>query len=354
LKTKVIKLHPEFPDIESILRCANVVREGGLVIFPTETVYGIAADNSNPKAIQRLQEVKHRSSNKPFSILISQSELISNYTRSNRPFLYKLIDRYWPGPLTIVVESKDSLKTVGVRVPDNIIARKLMSEIPGPVAAPSANIEGRPAPRTLEEALVDLDGLIDIAIDGGPATYGEGSSVVDITQEKPVVLREGVIPAAEIEALARRKTILFVCTGNSCRSVMAHYLLQNMVKHRDDLEVCSAGTSVFIQAKASAETISVLQEKGINAHSHLSQPINTILLKKADLIFVMTRGHRQQVLERVPEVEKKIYLLKEFAAGPDSLMSDLDIPDPIGRDRTEYKLCLRVIEEAVTKVVGLL
>lgn len=354
MKTKVIKLHPEFPDIESILKCATIIREGGLVVFPTETVYGIAADSSNPKAIARLQEVKRRSSNKPFSILISQSELILNYTKSNRPFLYKLIDKYWPGPLTIVVESKEENKTIGVRVPDNIIARKLMSEVHGSVAAPSANFEGNPAPRTIEEAMVDLDGLVDIAIDGGPARYGEGSTVIDITQEKPVVLREGVIKKAEVDALARRKTILFVCTGNSCRSVMAHYLLESMVRHREDIEVCSAGTSVFIQAKASAETLSVLNEKGINAHHHLSQPINTILLKKADLIFVMTRGHRQQVLERVPEVEKKIYLLKEFAAGPDSLLAELDIPDPIGRDRAEYKFCLGVIEEAVNKIVGLL
>ncbi len=354
MKTKVLKLHPEFPSIESILKCAAVIKEGGLVVFPTETVYGIAADHTNPKAIQRLQNVKNRSSHKPFSILISQSELISNYTNCNNPFLFKLVDKYWPGPLTVVVESKEENVTVGIRVPDNVIAQKLLSEVHVPVAAPSANLEGKPAPRTIEEAMADLDGLVDLAIDGGPARFGEGSTVVDITQKNPVVLREGVIKKVDIDALAKKKTILFVCTGNSCRSVMAHYLLESYLKHRDDIEICSAGTGVFIQSKASAETLSVLQEKGIRAHHHLSTPINEILLRKADLIFVMTRGHRQQVLERVPEVEKKIYLLKEFAAGPDSLLSELDIPDPIGRDRAEYKFCLSVIEQAVNKIVGLL
>lgn len=354
MKTEVIKLHPEFPDLQSIHRCSGIIRNGGLVVFPTETVYGIAVDASNPDAMARLKEVKKRSDDKPFSILLSQRELISNYTRSQQPLLYKLIDRHWPGPLTVVVESIDGGSTVGVRVPDNIIARRLIAEIPGPVAAPSANFEGNPPPLTVDEALRDLDGLVDAAIDGGPAQFGKGSTVVDITQPEFKVLREGVLSNQQIEAIAQQKTILFVCTGNSCRSVMAHFLLADMVKDRSDIEVCSAGTSVFLQAKASAETLAVLGEKNIDANVHLSQPINTVLLKKADLIFVMTRGHRQQVLARVPEVEKKIYLLKEFAADPGSLLADLDIPDPIGRNRAEYKLCLGVIEQAIQKIVGLI
>src|SRR6185503_11094043 len=119
-------------------------------------------------------------------------------------------------------------------------------------------------------------------------------------------------------------------------------------------DIYSAGTGVFVQSMASAETLSVLRDKGIDARNHRSQPINTILLKKADLIFCMTSGHRQQVLERVPEVEKRLYLLKEFAAEPAALIADLDIPDPIGRDNLEYKHCLSVIEEAIRKIVTLL
>lgn len=330
-----------------------MIRNGGLVIFPTETVYGIAADASRSDAMERLRSIKERS-DKPFSTVISQKELISNYTASQSPFLYKLIDRYWPGPLTVVVDSKEKGKTIGLRVPDNMIARRLIAEIPGQVVAPSANLAGKKPPQTVQEALEDLDGYVDLAIDGGPAEFGQGSTVVDLTQDQPKVLREGVIATEDIESLAKRKTILFVCTGNSCRSVMAHFLLAHKVQDRDDIEVCSAGTSVFLQAKASAETMAVLGNKGIDATEHLSQPINTVLLKKADLIFVMTRGHRQQVLSRIPEVEKKIYLLKEFAAEAGSLLADLDIPDPIGRDRDEYQRCLGVIEQAIDKIVGLI
>ena len=205
MKTEILSLHPEFPDPAAIAKGATVIRNGGLVIFPTETVYGIAADYSNPAAIARLRELKQRSDDKPLSIMISQSELISNYTSAHKTLLYKLIDRYWPGPLTIVVESREEGKTVGVRVPNHEIARRLVAAVQAPVAAPSANLEGKPAPRTLEEALVDLDGHVELAIDGGEAAFGQGSTVVDISGPEPNILREGVVPATEIEAMGKTR-----------------------------------------------------------------------------------------------------------------------------------------------------
>ena len=122
MKTKVVEIHPDFPDPKEIAQCAKVIRQGGLVIFPTETVYGIAADFSNPKAMKRLREVKKREVGKPFSILISQKGLISNYTSSTDPRIYKLIDKFWPGPLTIVVPANEENKTNGMRMPDHPIA----------------------------------------------------------------------------------------------------------------------------------------------------------------------------------------------------------------------------------------
>jgi len=350
LKTEVIDINPSFPDLNAIVRCANVIRKGGLVIFPTETVYGIAADYNNADAIKRLREVKQRADDKPFSILISQKGLISNYTSSTNPGIYKLIDAYWPGPLTVVVPAREGEGTIGVRMPDHPIALKLVQESQCTIAAPSANLEGHPPPSTCEEALKDLDGLVDVAINGGDAKYKTSSSVVDMTQDPPKVLRPGVIKQEDIDKIFHRKSVLFVCTGNSCRSVMAEYLLRDFVRGRNDVEVGSAGIGVFIQATASAETISVLKEEGIDAKAHLSRSLTSIMLKKADLIFVMTRMHRQLVLERVPEVEKRVYLLREFVIIPPSFQADLDIPDPIGRTHVEYKQCLTVIKEAIHKI----
>lgn len=353
MKTEVIEVHPEYPDAKAIVYCARIIRQGGLVIFPTETVYGIAADFSNPQAMKRLREVKKRIDDKPFSILISQKGLISNYTSSNNPVLYKLIDAYWPGPMTLIVPTREEGKTVGVRMPDHIIALRLVQESQCTIAAPSANLEGKEAPSTCQEALKDLEGLVDVAIDGGGARFGISSSVIDLTKDKPVVTRAGVITQEDVNVIAKKKTVLFVCTGNSCRSVMAEYLLKNMLKGHDDVEVLSAGTGVFIQSTASADTVAVLRNQGIDARGHLATPLNSILLKKSDLIFVMTHAHRQQVLERVPEVEKRVYLLREFANIPSNFPVDLDIPDPIGRSYQAYQECLGVIKEAVLKIVEL-
>ncbi|MCA9405433.1 MAG: threonylcarbamoyl-AMP synthase [Candidatus Omnitrophica bacterium] len=353
MKTEIIEVHPQYPDLKEIARCAKVIRQGGLVIFPTETVYGIAADYNNPEAIRRLDAIKNRPKDKPYSVLISQRGLISNYTPMTDSRLYKLIDAYWPGPLTVIVPSIEEGQTVGVRMPDNIIALKLVAECQCTIAAPSANLEGEDPPSTCAEALKDLDGLVDLAIDGGPAHFGRSSSIVDFTTSTPTVLREGAISQEDVDHIAGKKTILFVCTGNSCRSVMAEYLLKSMLSGRDDVEVLSAGTGVFINSTASSETISVLRNEGIDPTGHISQPVSSILLKKADLIFVMTRNHRQQVLERVPAVENRVYLLREFTNIPADFQGDLDIPDPIGRSHLAYRECMEVIKEAINKIVEL-
>ncbi len=353
--TKIIEIHPEFPEIDKIAACAKIIRQGGLVIFPTETVYGIAADFDNQKAMERLKEVKRRSDGKPFSVLISQRVSFLNLTSAAQPMVYKLADRFWPGPLTIVVPAKEPGTTIGIRMPDHAIALNLVQEAQVTVAAPSANIEGKEPPQTCAQALQDLDGLVDAAIDGGPAQWGKSSTVVDCLADTPKVLREGVITAEDIARVAKQKTVLFVCTGNSCRSVMAEYLLKKMIGGREDVEVISAGTSVFIRSGASAETVHVLRREGMDASHHQSTPLNSVMVKKADLIFAMTDAHRQHIIQKIPEVEKRVYLLREFAHNISGVRSeDLEIPDPIGQSPQAYEECLGVIKEAIGKIVNLI
>ncbi len=353
MKTKVVKVNPVSPEFEIIVEAANVIREGGLVIFPTETVYGIAADFNNPVAIRRLREVKRRDDDKHFSILIAHRGIVENYTGYSDPRLYKLIDEYWPGPLTVIVPSREEGQTIGIRMPDNTIALRMVEQSQCTIAAPSANLQGKKPPATCKEALEDLDGFVDLALDGGPVELGKSSSIVDFTQGCPKITREGAISQADVDRIIQRKLFLFVCTGNSCRSVMAEYLFNHMAGERQDVRAVSAGTSVFFKSTASAETISVLRALGIDATKHQSRPVANILLKKADLIFAMTRSHRMQILERAPSVEQRIYLLREFTDLAKGFEADLDISDPIGRSHEAYEECMLMIKEAIEKIVKL-
>jgi len=354
MKTEIVKVDPYFPDIKDITRCAQIIQRGGLVVFPTETVYGIAADFSNPDAMERLRQVKKRSADKPFSLLISQAELISNYTADLNPSIYKLIYAFWPGPLTIVVKGKKEGCSLGVRMPDNTIALKIVQEARCPIAASSANMEGNSPPVSCEEALRDLDGLVEMVMDGGSSAIGKSSSVVDLSGETISVLREGSITQSDIMQASNKKIVLFICTGNSCRSVMGEYLLKKRLQERSNIAVYSAGTGVFINSTASAETISVLKERGIDASRHLSRPINSLLLKQTDIIFAMTRSHRRQILERIPEVEQRVYLVKEFSEQSNGAEHDLDIPDPMGGSRQIYQECLWTINQSIEKIATLL
>jgi tRNA threonylcarbamoyl adenosine modification protein (Sua5/YciO/YrdC/YwlC family) len=354
MKTEIITVHPEFPDRDKIARCARIIRQGGLVIFPTETVYGIAADAGNLKAMGRLRAVKHRSEGKPFSIMLAHKEDLTKFTVYHDPGVFKLVDRYWPGPLTVIVPAIQPGQTVGLRISDHPVALAFVKECQCPIAAPSANIEGKAPPVTCEEALMDLNGLVDAAIDAGPSHVGVPSSIVDFTQSKPMLIREGTITQEAVDKTVMKKTVLIVCTGNSCRSVMAEYLLRDKLKGRADIDVLSAGTSVFVTASASVGAQQVLRQRGIDAGGHRSQPVSGLLLRKSDLILVMTNRHRDAILQLVPGVEKRVYLLKEFLPRGMSRPDDLDISDPMGQMNQAYEECAQTIDMALDQVVKLL
>lgn len=200
MKTKVIKIDPENIDQEEIEQAAEIIKKGGIVAFPTETVYGLAADFLNNQAVDKISKVKKRPKGKPLTVQIQDIASLEELTCDIPAFAYQLMGRFWPGPLTLVFKAKKS-GTIGVRIPDNRIARSLIKASQTPLVAPSANLSGEPAARTAEEVLEIFDGLIEMIIDGGGVELGVASTVVDLTVSPYRILREGTICQKDIQSV---------------------------------------------------------------------------------------------------------------------------------------------------------
>ena len=210
METKILE-----PTKENIQYAADVIKEGGLVVFPTETVYGLGANALDEDAVKRVYAAKGRPSDNPMIVHIARASDIGQMTRMLSPDIVNLIDNFWPGPLTLIVKSKDSipkatrggLETVGVRLPDNETARMLIELSGVPIAAPSANLSGKPSPTKVEHVIEDLDGKVDVILKGGDCRVGIESTVLDVSGDKLMVLRPGIITADQLEAAVGKEVV---------------------------------------------------------------------------------------------------------------------------------------------------
>jgi L-threonylcarbamoyladenylate synthase len=211
MKTKIFESTKE-----NIEAAALIIREGGLVAFPTETVYGLGADALNPEAVARIYEAKGRPSDNPMIVHISRASEIGQLTPFITQDMIKLIDHFWPGPLTLVVKKKDivplrttgGLDTVAIRMPDHPVALDLIRLAGVPIAAPSANLSGKPSPTKADHVKDDLMGKVDAILMGGDCRVGIESTVLDLTGETPMILRPGIVTADSIEAVLEKTVLL--------------------------------------------------------------------------------------------------------------------------------------------------
>lgn len=192
---------------EQLEEAAKILKQGGLVAFPTETVYGLGADALNEKAVMQIFEAKGRPADNPLIVHVDSKESCRKLVKSIPEKAVILMDKLWPGPLTLIMERKEivpdvttgGLDTVAIRMPENKVALELIRSAGVPVAAPSANVSGRPSPTTAEHVLCDLSGKIDAIIDGGEVSIGVESTVIDMTTDVPVILRPGKVSREDLE-----------------------------------------------------------------------------------------------------------------------------------------------------------
>lgn len=249
-------MDPMAIDEEVIARAGDILKRGGLVAFPTETVYGLGGDATNPDASHRIYRAKGRPSDNPLIVHITNMKALEEITAQVPPAAYVLAERFWPGPLTMIFQKNDriphettgGMDTVAVRMPSDPIARALIDASSGYVAAPSANTSGRPSPTQAEHVAQDLNGKIDMIIDGGPVHIGLESTIIDLTEDVPMILRPGYIT---LEMLRRELGEVRVDPGliaaDSDRKPKAPGMKYRHYAPHADLKVVEGETGAVVQ-----------------------------------------------------------------------------------------------------------
>ena len=196
-------------DYTKLIEPAKIIKNGGLVIFPTETVYGVGANGLNKNAIKKIYEAKQRPLNKPISLLVSNIDMIENVAKDITNIEYSIIEKFFPSPLTIILKKKETIPdiltagsdTIGIRMPANDIALNLINYAGVPLATPSANLSGKPSGTNLKDIIKDFDGNVDCFIDDGPSKIGLASTIVKVVDGVPHILRQGSISIDEINSV---------------------------------------------------------------------------------------------------------------------------------------------------------
>lgn len=342
IKPRIIAVRPDRIDQKAIHLAVAALRAGSLIILPTETVYGVAADPGVAGAEDRIYEAKGRERGKPVALLASSLEAVERAGAVLSPAARRLACRYWPGPLTLLLNCGSRVE--GFRVPNHSVALAVLKAAGGLLRVTSANRSGEASTLTADSAVKALDSHIALVLDAGPADLGLESTVVDATGEPVKIIRQGALSAA---AVFSRPKVCLVCTGNTCRSPMAEHLLRKWLGSETGWEVTSAGVAAYEGDQASDGAIQVMKERKLDLTSHRSRKLNAARIDDADIIVVMTEAHKRSVLQRFPQVVGRVFLLNAFS----SAHPGEDVPDPFGWSLDVYRSICKEIDAAMPDLV---
>ncbi|MDP3920438.1 MAG: L-threonylcarbamoyladenylate synthase [Candidatus Omnitrophota bacterium] len=341
MKTTIrLKIDSRDPDLSKIRDVARACREGQLVGFPTETVYGIGGPMSVADTADKLRQLKRRDGNRPFSYHIGDWEMIEFLGVQKTPVFRYLARQFWPGPVTLLALGKNDEK-IGLRFPSNHLALALLNSVGEPFIATSANISGEISGRTCDDVMEAFEGQIGYVIDGGRTEHAEDSTIVDVTTGAvPEIVRRGASikkVEAAIENICSgkypRKHILIVCTGNSCRSPMAEGWLRDKLEQaglEEEIEVSSCGIGARMGASATPEAVLTMKNRDMDISEHRSKPCTRFDVLDADMVIAMGPQHAT--------------FISSILRGTKEKLKVLNIMDPIGMSITVYEEVFLAIE----------
>lgn len=329
-----------------VAETSSRLKAGELCVLPTETVYGLAVLPSHKIAVKRARALKGREISHPFTWHLARREDLQELAQNPTPRVQKLLDRYWPGPLTVVMPGKREA-SVGVRQPAHAFTAEVIAACGEPLWLSSVNRSGEPPLLDAEAICARFQDDVDLVVDDGPSPLGTASTVVRAAGAKLEVLREGILSTDEVLRTAA-DTIIFVCTGNTCRSPLAEALARDLAARQLEIEpdevlatglaFCSAGMSTLAGIPASEGSIAAGKELGLDLSSHRSCAISKELLASAAYIYCHSVGHRNAILAEFPEVADRVSMLRH---------DQLDIADPFGGELQIYRKVRDEIRAAI-------
>jgi protein-tyrosine phosphatase len=371
MQAQIVQIHESADYAQETQRAAEMLSAGKLLVLPTETVYGVAGTLTNSEARAGLGQIRGAlGSAKPLTVHIARREDAARFVGEVNQFARRAMRKLWPGPIGLIFDVAESVRqsaagqlgvevgelydgsSITLRFPDNPVFEDIVGKVKEPVVLTAAGKTAQRAGDVSEEILSQ----VEMVYDAGPTRFSKPSTLVRIKEDSYEVVREGVYDERIIDRLLRT-TILFVCSGNTCRSPMAEaiarrYLADRLQVSPDELEkkginVMSAGSFALPGARAAAPAVEALKAMGADLSRHRSRPLSVELIHQADSIYTMSQAHAKAVTSLVPGAADRVSTLD-----PES-----DIEDPIGGDLPLYtevaERLKKLIEQRLSREIAI-